>query len=341
MPCLFWTIPKTNKAYEIVIGDKQEAVDVRAVCCASRFFELRAMLSEAREFLALDGTDSKALAVEFGKFVFAFGPISSSLQQIVEGLFISDTDVDAVLAIVWNRMDVAHDGCRRLLCITDINVALRIVWHLIMIISGFPTSEIKTRLQAVLQRANEMGDATVTKFTANLNNAYEIFAKQINSAAADPKLTEFSTLSASQEQVKQNKTKLVELASAEEASTIMNLFQVSSKLITTITSLTEATLPSEAGIFAAYKTSLEKLGESKALFNAGTEGAGRLLGHMCIVQSVFRSLEAGETRQSLIQKCRKSFQKKAYLKYDPHMWMVMDAEHWGGGGGGILPAQAQ
>ena len=77
---------KNKTAYDMEIGDVN--VDVHTVCCSSRFFELRAMVSEATELLDREDIDGKAYCVEFSKFLCTFGPVSSALLQIVEGLFI-------------------------------------------------------------------------------------------------------------------------------------------------------------------------------------------------------------------------------------------------------------
>ena len=67
----------------MAIGESQ--VDVHGVCCSSRYFELRAMLSEAQDLINGEDVDGKAMSVEFTKFVNTFGPVSSALLQIVEG----------------------------------------------------------------------------------------------------------------------------------------------------------------------------------------------------------------------------------------------------------------
>ena len=94
-------------------------------------------------------------------------------------------------------------------------------------------------MQAVLQRANTVGLEIVSKFSAKITAAFDTFAKAINAAVGSANLKDFRSLSVSQEDVLQNKGKLVEFASSDEAGTIMNLFQQSNKLVNAIVSMME------------------------------------------------------------------------------------------------------
>ena len=185
---------------------------------------------------------------------------------------------------------------------------------------------MRTRLQAVLQRAIEVAMEVVTMFTAKIIRIFDDYTQAVKIAHANDDVKEFVSKSASQEHVAENKERLVELASSDAASEIMKAFQTSFKLVSGIVAMNEIKPTAAGDIMEFYSKSVETVAQKKTDFESATFDAGKVLGHMCIVQSTFRSLEAGETRQSLIEKCRKSFQKKTYLKHDPHMWMVMDAE---------------
>ena len=58
-------------------------------------------------------------------------------------------------------------------------------------------------------------------------------------------------------------------------------------------------------------------------FKTAVEKAGRFLGNMCVVQAMFRELSPGETRQQLVQKARKGFEKKYYLKAEPNVMLLL------------------
>ena len=72
------------------------------------------------------------------------------------------------------------------------------------------------------------------------------------------------------------------------------------------------------------KTISQAIVTAEEEFNKATKDSAKILGHMCVLQSVHRDLEPGETRSALVSKCKKSFAKKKYLCSEPHMSMWLD-----------------
>ena len=259
-----------DRSVELKTGNK---ANIHVVCCASRIYELRALLAVAKQYIVGDKVDAKGISVELTKFLNTFFPIHASLNHVVMGV---------------------DDGI------------------------------IKLRLESVLSFAERRAADCVGTFSAKLAHEFVMICGAINSKAAHAKFFNYFEMS-SAENLEKNKTDLLALSDAEESTAIMSGFQMGEALMKGIKGMKESLVPfGDNDIGKAVTAMTDSLAKVQETFMNETSVPGKLLGHCCIIQSLYRELEAGETRQILITKCQKSFAKKTYLKADPHMRMVMD-----------------
>ena len=119
----------------------------------------------------------------------------------------------------------------------------------------------------------------------------------------------------SAEKLEENKALLLNLSDAEESAAIMTGFQSAETLMKGIKGRNDSFMPfGDSEIGKAVTAMTDTLARAQETFANDTSMPGKLLGHCCVIQCLYRELEAGETRQILITKCQKTFQQQVLRK---------------------------
>ena len=182
----------------------------------------------------------------------------------------------------------------------------------------------RARLETIFSSAEERSVEIIGLFRHKLSREFLKICEKIFKLGSGDQYTAFFRM-CSVEELEKNKDKLMSFTDLEQTGQTMTLFQTSEALTKGIEGMDESmTSFGDGSIGKAVNEMKEKVMKVQETFGAETESPGKLLRHCCIVQALFRELEAGETRRMLACKCVKRVTKKQYLRTDAHMQMFLD-----------------
>lgn len=188
------------------------------------------------------------------------------------------------------------------------------------------------KLQGVLTAALEMAQAMFDVLALRIATAVGKYYENIAAAGAHNETGEFSKAVRTADFINDPAlvTRLLEICASENATSMFENFLSLDSLLGANESLfnrMEKILAGKHGsvdqLEALIKNWREAMEGAKRPYHDQVDSAAKVLGHMCVVQAVMRTLEPGETRQGLLAKCQKAINKRWYLKCDPHMQLLV------------------
>ena len=206
----------------------------------------------------------------------------------------------------------------------------KVVNHCGGLIATLSEQGVQTRMQDMLDVGILEFKTHVDKLISRVASSIDTDYTTIHTAASDACFKDFTNATTAGNFENTDCKPLLETCASAPATTLFDTFMVIDALQASVEQTLSKMKEALAGGSTA-KTQLEDyIKEWQGKVAAASEGhadmaenAGKLLGHMCLLQAWMRQLVPGETRQGLLSKCSKGLAKKKYLKCEPHMQLIL------------------
>ena len=195
-------------------------------------------------------------------------------------------------------------------------------------LASYEDGAVKKRLHSIMAHVQGHTILQIRKFSEKIIAAFDKVKHSIVKQGSDTAFTNFIQKTGA-DTLDEHRNTLLEVCDSKPATELMKFFntvEVWQKSVKTMQADFEpiTTAFQEEDVTAAVEKACTDVGEAEKEFGSESEETGTILGHMCILQSLYRKLEPGETRAALVGKCKKSFTKKVYLKAEPHMKIMLE-----------------
>ena len=267
-----------------------KTVDMRYVCVASHFYEMRFQVAR-----------SQRAKKEAGKT--------------------SDEEPTPI---------TCEDGisaCHRLV---KLCTSFSATWHSTdRMIASWSEGLVQNRAQTFMTAVGAAARSMVTALVSEVSDAVTVTQKAIVDIASKKDFEKMLETVEKGELTEDSAKGLLEICEKLEAALLMEAFKnvegLQKQMLATKGSL--ESLPCAKWEWPLQKD-IQDAGESidtgLETIEEKTADGSNVLRTMCVLQALFRPLEDNETRQKLCEKCKKSFSRKKYLKAEARLRLMLD-----------------
>ena len=194
-------------------------------------------------------------------------------------------------------------------------------------LASYEDGAVKKRLHSIMAHVQGHTILQIRKFSEKIIAAFDKVKHSIVKQGSDTAFTNFIQKTGA-DTLDEHRNTLLEVCDSGAATELMKFFntvEVWQKSVKTIQADFEpiTTAFQEEDVTAAVEKACTDVGEAEKEFGSESEEPGTTLGHMCILQTLYRKLEPGETRAALVGKCKNTFTKKCISRRS-HMKIMLE-----------------